>query len=78
MQLSTSEKILIYSSKIHLSANELELINTVCSEKKDNCKLNTANWKLKCKVYKKARTEMKNMYYICKSIIIVRIKLIYK
>ena len=27
MQLSTSEKILIYSSKIHLSANELELIN---------------------------------------------------
>ena len=27
MQLSTSEKILIYSSKINLSANELELIN---------------------------------------------------
>ena len=27
MQLSTSEKILIYSSKIHLSANELEQLN---------------------------------------------------
>jgi hypothetical protein len=27
MNLSTSEKILLYSSKIHLSAKELEFIN---------------------------------------------------